>query len=434
MATAARSLDAWSPVVGPAPVARPGTGRRLAATAASVALLCLGAAALTAAGRAPAAAKVGSRTAIARARPAPAPDAFATASARAAVELSVKFAAGDSLGKLLVRAGTAKDDADHVAALLADAGIMMRPGAAMVLALGDRNAGGRSLQALSLRPNLGLQVKVARSAGGDFALSSQAAEVDATPLRFRGRAGVTLFWSLRSAGVPADAARDYLDAVTARVPLDRVAPDDSFDLIIDHRRTASGESESGPLLYAGLNRARGGDVQLVRWNVGGSAGWYDPRIRQSAPQGLLRPVAGPTTSAFGLRVHPILLIARFHRGVDYRAGWGEPIRAAADGVVVGAGWAGGYGRQVRLVHAGGLATSYAHMSQIAVTPGAMVRRGQVIGYVGSSGFSTGPHLHFEVHRDGRLLNPLDLQQSTAPAITVADSSALKIRLGQLLAI
>jgi len=117
-------------------------------------------------------------------------------------------------------------------------------------------------------------------------------------------------------------------------------------------------------------------------------------------------VAGPITSGFGGRMHPILRFIRMHKGVDYGASWGSPIVAAADGQVVRAGWAGGYGRQVRLAHEGGLVTSYSHMSRIVAGEGGVVRRGELIGYVGSSGLSTGPHLHYEVLKDGVAVNPL----------------------------
>ena len=117
------------------------------------------------------------------------------------------------------------------------------------------------------------------------------------------------------------------------------------------------------------------------------------------------PVAGRITSGFGRRVHPILRFARMHKGVDFGASRGAPIHATADGQVTRAGWAGGYGRQVRIAHGGGLATSYSHMSRMVVEPGAFVRQGQLIGYVGSSGLSTGPHLHYEVRRNGRAVDP-----------------------------
>jgi len=116
-------------------------------------------------------------------------------------------------------------------------------------------------------------------------------------------------------------------------------------------------------------------------------------------------VPGPITSGFGMRRHPILGYTRMHAGIDFKARWGTPIVAASDGRVISAGRAGGCGVAVRLEHGGGLSTRYCHMSAMAVRAGMQVRRGQVIGYVGSSGLSTGPHLHYEMYRGGRVINP-----------------------------
>ena len=106
----------------------------------------------------------------------------------------------------------------------------------------------------------------------------------------------------------------------------------------------------------------------------------------------------------------------------------------ADGRVAAAGWAGGYGRQVRLWHEGGLMTTYSHMSEIAASPGSFVRRGQLIGYVGSSGLSTGPHLHYEVLKDGTPVNPLGVRFASAPAVDTHLADAVKARLKALLSV
>ncbi|MDP8992104.1 MAG: M23 family metallopeptidase, partial [Actinomycetota bacterium] len=119
------------------------------------------------------------------------------------------------------------------------------------------------------------------------------------------------------------------------------------------------------------------------------------------------PIPGaPVSSMFGGRVHPILGTVRMHNGLDFRAGTGTPIRAAAAGTVVYAGPRGGYGNTVVVDHGGPLATLYAHQSALYVQPGAAVTQGQVVGAVGSTGFSTGPHLHFEVRVNGVPANPL----------------------------
>jgi len=120
---------------------------------------------------------------------------------------------------------------------------------------------------------------------------------------------------------------------------------------------------------------------------------------------LMWPVSGPVTCGFGWRVHPIFHTREFHTGIDIGVGAGTPIHAADAGTVIIAAVEGGYGNVIVIDHGGGLSTLYAHQSSFAVT-GGQVDKGQVIGYVGSTGFSTGPHLHFEVRRDGQPVDPM----------------------------
>ena len=118
------------------------------------------------------------------------------------------------------------------------------------------------------------------------------------------------------------------------------------------------------------------------------------------------PVNGPVTSGFGPRSHPISGGTRLHAGVDFGASSGTPIRASEAGTVVMAGWNGGYGNWTLIDHGGGLATGYGHQSSISVSRGQRVSRGDVIGRVGSTGASTGPHLHWEVRVNGNPVNPM----------------------------
>lgn len=119
------------------------------------------------------------------------------------------------------------------------------------------------------------------------------------------------------------------------------------------------------------------------------------------------PSDAPTSSPFGWRVHPILGYRRFHAGLDFAASYGSTIRAADSGTVIFAGWYGGYGKAVIIDHGGGITTLYGHSSELYVTEGQTVQKGQAIAAVGSTGLSTGPHLHFEVRRNGTPVNPAD---------------------------
>jgi murein DD-endopeptidase MepM/ murein hydrolase activator NlpD len=126
--------------------------------------------------------------------------------------------------------------------------------------------------------------------------------------------------------------------------------------------------------------------------------------------GFLRPVGGPITSPFGWRQHPIFGSRTFHSGIDIGAPFGSPVKASNSGSVVYVGWYGGYGKVVIVNHGNynGKPTStlYAHLSSYSVSNGATVAKGQIIGHVGSTGYSTGPHLHFEVRENGSPVNPL----------------------------
>jgi len=142
-------------------------------------------------------------------------------------------------------------------------------------------------------------------------------------------------------------------------------------------------------------------------------------------------VFGRITSGFGLRRHPILGYTRMHSGIDFAAGYGSPIYATADGIVTFAGWHGGHGNFVRLNNGGGMGTGYGHMSRIAVSSGTRVRRGQVIGYVGSTGLSTGAHLHYEMYRNGVPVNPGSVRFASTAQLEGSELNAFKARLEAL---
>ena len=147
------------------------------------------------------------------------------------------------------------------------------------------------------------------------------------------------------------------------------------------------------------------DRQLYRINI--TRAQMDRLNRTLALVPYRKPVIGEVefTSGFGIRSDPFLGRPAMHTGLDFRAQMGDPVRATANGKVVNSGWSGGYGRMVEIDHGNGLSTRYGHLSQIDVKVGDTVRIGQVIGEVGSTGRSTGPHLHYETRIDGEAVDP-----------------------------
>jgi murein DD-endopeptidase MepM/ murein hydrolase activator NlpD len=230
--------------------------------------------------------------------------------------------------------------------------------------------------------------------------------------RFTGRVGPDLTRSLEAAGVPDMQGREYVAVLARAIRLSGgLSVDDRFDLVLEK----DGDGRLGRLLYIGLDRVARSDVELLKWTDGKQMIWVNADgVGGEGQAGMRLPVVGRVTSGFGERFHPILGYERFHAGVDLGAAWGAPIAAAADGRVVSAGWRGGYGRAVEIAHASGLETLYGHMSRIAAVPGEMVHQGEVIGYVGSSGLSTGPHVHFEVLKGGRPINPMSARIGGGP--------------------
>ncbi|MGE0774431.1 MAG: M23 family metallopeptidase, partial [Sphingomonadaceae bacterium] len=256
--------------------------------------------------------------------------------------------------------------------------------------------------------------------GGPLALRRIPIAVDETPLRIRGVVGDSLYRSARAAGAPANALQTYLRALGGFLSINReVGADDKFDLVIAQRRAETGEVEIGELLYGGLEKSKK-NVQLMKWTIGGRSDWFEASGVGQRRGTFQKPVVGRQTSGFGLRLHPLLGYSRFHKGVDYGAPSGTPIVAVADGRVSFAGRNGGHGNYIKLTHGSGLTTAYAHLSRFAVRSGTQVRQGQVIGYVGSTGLSTGPHLHFEVYKNGKAVNPTGVQFVSQPQLAGAE--------------
>ncbi len=260
--------------------------------------------------------------------------------------------------------------------------------------------GERPLEKLELRPRLDTRLVIIGN-GGNLSVVPQAIAVDATPLRVRGTVGSDLALSAVTAGLPREVVPQLVAGLAANPPSGGgVRAGDTFDLVVNFRRAVDGEARAGDLLFAAIAREAKPVAEMLRWG-------NDSTLRSIDRAGSETrwPVQGRRTSGFGMRYHPILGYPRLHRGIDFGAPAGTAIYAVAGGTVSFAGRHGGHGNYVCIDHGRGLATCYAHLSRIDVTSGVRLGAGAMLGAVGSTGLSTGPHLHYEVYRDGRPVDP-----------------------------
>jgi murein DD-endopeptidase MepM/ murein hydrolase activator NlpD len=194
----------------------------------------------------------------------------------------------------------------------------------------------------------------------------------------------------------------------------RLRPGDSVELFFDMRDDPSAEAPPGELLYTAITS--GGDTyRFYRFRTAdGLVDYYDEQGNNSKKFLMRRPVRGENvrlTSGFGPRFHPLLNERRMHSGVDWATTPGTPILAAGSGVIEEAGRKGQYGNYIRIRHPNGYHTAYGHMLRFrkGIAPGTKVRQGEIIGYVGSTGLASGPHLHYEVLINKRFVDPLAIQ-------------------------
>ena len=221
-------------------------------------------------------------------------------------------------------------------------------------------------------------------------------------------------------GMTNDMARQLIKMLANDVDLQsKITRSDAIEAFFSLPEDSESANEESQLLYVSANMG-GTTKKFYRYqSPEGGVEFYDENGR-SAQQFLIRkPVpTGVFGSPFGGRRHPILGYVRMHTGVDWRAPRGSPILAAGNGVVEKAGWANGYGNQTIIRHGNGYQTSYNHQNAIAsgITPGARVRQGQLIGYVGSTGLSTGPHLHYEVIVNGAKVDPMRIRMPQSQSL------------------
>jgi len=325
----------------------------------------------------------------------------------------VEVGRGDTLLGLLVDADVPRTDAhDAIEALRTVYDPRQLQVGQEIALLFQQEAGtGRRFVGLELEPDMERAVSVARVEDSSY----EAVSVDKT-LEQRNVAAAavinsSLFEAGASVGVPIPVMAALIRAYSYDVDFQRdIQPGDDFQVMYERYYTDAGAAvRDGDILYAALTLS-GKQMELYRYKTRGGVVDYFNRQGESIRKALLRtPIDGArVSSSFGMRKHPVLGFSKLHAGMDFAAPMGTPIYAAGEGVVEEVGRKGSYGNYIRIKHNQQFSTAYAHLSKIdgGMRRGGRVQQGDIIGYVGTTGRSTGPHLHYEVLEAGRQINPM----------------------------
>jgi len=270
---------------------------------------------------------------------------------------------------------------------------------------------------------------ITRNDNNQFSVRTDSAPLTASVRMTGGTVASSLYAASDEARLPDSVTRQLADVFSGQIDFHRALRKGAVFSVVYETLEAEGEPlRAGRLLSAEITNDKK-TYDAVWFQEPGQKGAYYTMSGDSLRRAFL---ASPMpysrrTSGFGMREHPILQTMRAHMGVDYAAPVGTPVISVADGVVAESGFQGAYGNKVVIQHNANQSTAYAHLSRISVRKGQTVKQGDIVGAVGSTGLSTGPHLHFEFRINGRHVDPLTLaQQGSAEPI----SAALRLQFNQ----
>ncbi|MBL4614626.1 MAG: peptidoglycan DD-metalloendopeptidase family protein [Magnetovibrio sp.] len=330
-------------------------------------------------------------------------------------QTALMIKSGDTLSKVLRRAGAQPSDAE--AAIRSLKGIYdprkLRAGQNINVIFApsgttdsqDRFAG------FEIPLDYATRIAVAPAPQGGFKAHEFERQLKTQNIRAQGVIDWSLFKAGSDAGVPNRVMAELVRVFSWDVDFQRdIRKNDSFEVMFESKVDEEGQVvHNGKIIFAALTLSGERKPIYLHTLKGGIADYFD-EAGQSAKKALMRtPIDGARlSSSFGKRKHPILGYTKKHSGTDFAAPPGTPIYAAGDGTIDSSGWNGGYGKYVRIRHNSEYSTAYAHMKAIkrGMGKGKRVRQGQVIGFVGTTGRSTGPHLHYEIIRRGVKVNPM----------------------------
>ena len=340
------------------------------------------------------------------------------------VEKAYTVGRGDTLGVILQRAGVSAQEAyDAVRALTAQYNprrLQVGQAIALTFTPDDDQFTGLTIQA-----DVDRSVRVSKDGAGAFKASEEVIPLAKSEVRAGNVIDDSLYLAAERAGVPAGTIVDMIRMYSYEVDFQRdLRPGDRFEIYYDRFADDSGEAvKYGDIQYASLTLS-GKRLDLYRFTTADGTTDYFHADGKSTKRFLMKtPVDGARISdSFGMRKHPILGYTRMHKGTDFAVPTGTPIMAAGDGVIERASRWGTFGNYIRIRHNGTYETAYAHLSRYGrgIHKGVRVKQGQIIGYVGTTGRSTGPHLHYEVLMNGSQVNSQKMNLPTGRTLAGAD--------------
>ncbi|HEY9219328.1 MAG TPA: M23 family metallopeptidase [Phenylobacterium sp.] len=361
-------------------------------------------------------------------------EAFAQAEAQAGFarpqKVPLKVLRGETFEAAIERAGVAPEEARQAVSALGGAIDIVNIKAGLkfdaAVAKPDGERGPVRLIGLSMRTGPAQAITLSRTFDGALKLHKLEEEVREEMTVADGEIHGSLYESAAKLGATPTITGQMVKLFSHKVDFTEIQPGDAFTLVFDRKVTESGRTvETGELEYAEFK-----GVRFYRFERDGGAEYFDETGKNIKGFLLRTPVDGARmTSSFGMRRHPILRYNKMHQGIDFGAGTGTPVLAAGDGVVVEARRWGGYGNWLRIRHANGWETGYGHLSRYAkgLKAGQHVRQGQLVAYVGSTGASTGPHLHYETWLRGKRVNPVGVKVPQGSVLAGSELAAFKAK-------
>ncbi|MBA4117982.1 MAG: peptidase M23 [Candidatus Puniceispirillum sp.] len=350
------------------------------------------------------------------------------------VDETLQVLKGDTLSSVLLRAKidpTQVHDAVEALTKVFNAKDLRPDHQLFVTYMPPKEKGGdRDLLSLYIRPSIECEITVEKGDDGSYSAQKEVKKLIKTTQIAKGEIKESLFLDAKKLKVPPKVITEMVKVLSHDVDFQRdFHPGDTFGLVYDTEKDPEGLLERpGQLSFVYLKLK---DKELRFYNFkprNSPPGYYDLK-GSSTRKGLLRtPVDGARlSSGFGSRRHPVLGYRKDHKGVDFAAPIGTPVMSAGDGVVEKVGPFSSYGNYIRVRHNSEISTAYAHLSRFAtgLRPGKAVRQGQIIGYIGMTGRTTGPHLHYELIRFGKQVDPKHVKTMPAGKLGGADLSAFK---------